>query len=158
MRLARADPMGAMAPPGQIMATATQITLKPTPEQRKELAGLQKTVDAGLQKVLSEDQKEQLKQIRADFARGNFGGARTVMVGPPGGPGGPPPGGPGGLVVLHRAAVPEVPRRGPWRSTGRPTWRRRHRLRFCLPARRAALRFSGPIDTARIMPVWRGRN
>ncbi len=84
--------MGPMAPPGQIIATATQITLKPTGEQKTQLADLQKTVDAGLEKALTADQKERLKQIKADFARGGPGGG-----GPRGGPGGGgPPGGGGG--------------------------------------------------------------
>jgi Arylsulfotransferase (ASST) len=82
--------MGPMPPPGQIIATAAQITLKPTAEQKKQLSDLQKTVDAGLEKTLTGDQKERLKQIKADFARGGPGG------GPPGGRGGPGGGGPPG--------------------------------------------------------------
>jgi hypothetical protein len=80
---------GAMPAPGQIMSLATQVTLKPTPEQKTQLADLQKEVDEKLAQVFTEDQKKQFKQVRDDFARG----------GPPGiGPGGPPggPGGPGG--------------------------------------------------------------
>ncbi len=76
----------AMPAPGQIISISTQVTLKPTPEQKTRLSDLQKTVDARLDKVLTDDQKKQLKQMRADFARG----------GPPGGPGGGPPGGPPG--------------------------------------------------------------
>ena len=77
----------AMPAPGQIMSVSTQVVLKPTPEQKTQLSDLQKEVDARLEKVLTDDQKKQLKQMRTDFARG----------GPPGGPGrGGPPGGPGG--------------------------------------------------------------
>ena len=77
---------GGFTPPGQILATSTQIQLKPTPEQKKALGDLQKAADDKLEKLLTDDQKKQLKQMKDDFARG----------GPPGGPGGPPPGGPGG--------------------------------------------------------------
>jgi hypothetical protein len=75
---------GAMPVPGQIMSLATQVTLKPTAEQKTQLTALQKEVDAKLESVLKDNQKAQLKQMRADFARG----------GPPGGPGGPGGGGP----------------------------------------------------------------
>jgi Arylsulfotransferase (ASST) len=79
---------GAMPPPGQIMSVSTQVVLKATAEQKTQLTDLQKTVEATLEKVMTADQRKQLKQTIADFARG----------GPPGGPGGPPggPGGPGG--------------------------------------------------------------
>ena len=66
-----------MPVPGQIMSVATQVTLKPTAEQKTQLTGLQKEVDAKLDKRLKDNQKNQLKQMRADFARG----------GPPGGTG-----------------------------------------------------------------------
>src|SRR5262249_34401141 len=78
-----------MPAPGQIMSVSTQVVLRPTPEQRTQLTELQKTVDAKLDKVLTDDQMTQLKQMRADFARGGPGG-------PGGGPPGGPPGGPGG--------------------------------------------------------------
>ena len=96
----------AMPAPGQIISVSTQVTLKPTPEQKAQLADMQKEVDAGLDKVLTADQKKQLKEMRADFLRG----------GPPGGPGGgrravrrpgggPPPlsGGPPGGSAVFRA-------------------------------------------------------
>ena len=87
---------GAMPVPGQIMSVATQLALKPTAEQRTKLTALQKEVDATLEKVLKENQKTQLKQMRADFARG----------GPPGGP----PGGPGGPAAgLRRPCSPVLP-------------------------------------------------
>jgi hypothetical protein len=77
---------GGFAPPGQIITTSVQIQLKPTAEQRMALANLQNKADALLEKLLTTDQKKQIRQMKEDFARG----------GPPGGPGGPPPGGPGG--------------------------------------------------------------
>jgi hypothetical protein len=85
---------GALPQPGQIMATTTQVTLKPTPEQRKQLSDLQKQVDTGLEKILTEDQRKEFAKMRKDFAAG---GPPRFGPGPggPRGPGGPPPGGPG---------------------------------------------------------------
>jgi Arylsulfotransferase (ASST) len=84
--------------PGQVMSVATQVALKPTPEQKTQLVDLQKEVDARLDKVLTDDQKKQLKQMREDFTHGGPPG--FVFAGPPGGgpgrPGGGPPGGPPG--------------------------------------------------------------
>jgi hypothetical protein len=94
----------AMPAPGQIMSVSTQVLLKPTPEQKTQLADLQKAVDAKLEALLTADQKKQLKQMRADFLRGGPPG------GPPGGPGGPGGGpppflftGPPGGSALFRA-------------------------------------------------------
>jgi len=90
---------GAPPQPGQILATTTQITLKPTPEQKKRLSDLQKEVDAKLEKLFTTDQKKQFQEMRKDLARG----------GPPGfgrGPGGPPAflfAGPPGGASLFRA-------------------------------------------------------
>ncbi len=80
---------GMMTVPGQVMSVATQVTLKPTAEQKAQLSDLQKDVDAKLDKVLTESQRKQFKQMRTDFARG----------GPPGGPGGPGGGPPPGLFA-----------------------------------------------------------
>jgi hypothetical protein len=86
--------IGGLPQPGQIMSVTTQVTLKLSSDQRKQLGDLQKEVDARLEKTLKEDQKKQLKQMREDFARG---GPRGGRPGPgPGGPPGPGPGGPGG--------------------------------------------------------------
>ena len=46
--------MGGMTVPGQIISVATQVTLKPTPEQKTQLAALQKNVDAELDKLFKE--------------------------------------------------------------------------------------------------------
>ena len=86
---------GGVAPPGRILSTSVQIQLKPAPEQKQALSDLQKSADDTLEKLLTDDQKKQFKQMGEDFAKG----------GPPGGPGGPPrgpggpPGGPGGPGV-----------------------------------------------------------
>jgi hypothetical protein len=91
--------MGGMPVPGQIMSVATQLALKPTTEQKATFSALQKDVDAKLESVLKDSQKNQLKQLRANFARGGTGG------GGPGGPGGGPPpgmfGAPGGGGVFR---------------------------------------------------------
>ena len=89
------------APPGKIISTSVMIQLKLKPEQKKTLVDLQKTADETVAKVLTDDQKKQLKQMTDDFAKGGpFGGFGGPPPGglPPGGPmaGGPPPGGPGG--------------------------------------------------------------
>ena len=97
----------AMPLPGQIMSVATQVTLKPTDEQKKQLADLQKEVDAKLDKVLTADQLKDLKQMRADFARGGPPGGPP---GPPGGPGGPGGGPPGGSSIFRAYRYgPEYP-------------------------------------------------
>jgi hypothetical protein len=103
-----------MPAPGQVMSVSTQVTLRPTSEQKTQLSDLQKTVDTTLEKVLTDDQKKQLTQARADFARGGPGGpGGGGPGGPPRGPGGPggPRGGPPGGSGLFRAYkyAPEYP-------------------------------------------------
>jgi hypothetical protein len=74
--------------PGQVLPTFLQDELKMSPEQKKQLEELQKDVDTRLGKILTDDQKKQLKEMR-ERGPGGFG--------PPGGrPGdGPPPPPPG---------------------------------------------------------------
>lgn len=68
--------------PGQIMPVFLQDQLKLTDAQKKDVEALQKDVDAKLDKLLTDDQKKMLKELKD---RG------------PGGPGGFPGGGfPGG--------------------------------------------------------------
>jgi hypothetical protein len=108
----RSNPFGpggfaAMPLPGQVMSASTQVALRPSPEQRKALSDLQKTVDDRFEKLLTDDQKAELKDMRADFARGPGGPGAGPPGGPPrgpGGPGGPPPfGGPPGGAGVFRA-------------------------------------------------------
>jgi EF hand len=78
--------------PGEILPGMLRDRLELTPEQSKQVDALQKEVDGRLEKILNEDQKAQLKEMR-DRGPGGFGpGGRR---GGPGG-GGPPPGGPDG--------------------------------------------------------------
>ena len=77
---------GMMRPPqpGQIMPEGLATQLKLTDEQKKKFAELQKDLDAKMEKLLTDDQKKMLKEMKE---RGPMG---------PGGPGGRSPGGPGG--------------------------------------------------------------
>ncbi len=86
----------AMAPlPGQILSKSTMTALKPSVEQQSRLDDLQKQVDAKLDKLLTADQKKQLKDVQENFGKG---GPFSGLPGgpPPAGPGGPPGGGAGG--------------------------------------------------------------
>jgi hypothetical protein len=74
--------------PGQIMPSFLQEMLKLTPDQKKQFDELQKEVDSKLAKILTDDQKKQLKEMRDRFPGGPGG------RGGPGGPGRPGPGGP----------------------------------------------------------------
>ena len=72
--------------PGQILPAFLQEVLKLSDDQKKQVADIQKDVDAKLDKILTDDQKKQLKDMRSR-GPGGFGGG-------PGGPGGPPKDGP----------------------------------------------------------------
>ncbi|HEX3152649.1 MAG TPA: hypothetical protein VHR66_31545 [Gemmataceae bacterium] len=74
---------GGGAAPGTILSAGTQTTLKLTDEQKKELEAIQKEVDAKLEKMLTEEQRTQLKTLK------------ERQAGPPGGAGGPGGGGRG---------------------------------------------------------------
>jgi hypothetical protein len=82
-----------MPRPGEVLPAPLQNMLGLTDDQKKQIAELQKDVDATVEKILTEEQRKQLKEMR-DRGPGGFG----PPGGRPGGPGGfgPPPGGPGG--------------------------------------------------------------
>jgi hypothetical protein len=84
--------MGPPSPPrpGELLPTMLRRNLKLTAAQTKELDDLQKEVDAKIDKILTDSQKKQLKEMRQRGPR-MFGGPGGP---PPGGPDGPPPGGP----------------------------------------------------------------
>src|SRR5207247_7436142 len=64
----------ARSQPGQVLAGPLQERLKLTAEQKKQVAEIQKDVDARLDKLLSDEQKKQLKEMREGLGRGGFGG------------------------------------------------------------------------------------
>ena len=66
--------------PGEVLAPPVQNALQMTAAQKKELAELQKKVDAELEKILTPEQRAQLKRMREGGGMG-MGGF----------PGGPPP-------------------------------------------------------------------
>jgi len=72
--------------PGQILSPFLQKELKLTSAQKSQLDALQSEVDAKLGKILTDEQKTQLKEMRKRGLGGPGGG--------PGGPGGPRPSGP----------------------------------------------------------------
>lgn len=84
---------------GEVIPSFLHQMLGVTDAQKKQLAALQKEVDAKIEKIFTEEQRKQLKEMRE---RGPGVMAFGGPGGPPGGPGGPgggpggPPGGPGG--------------------------------------------------------------
>ena len=85
-------PGGPPSRPGEVLSAMFQQRLVLSDEQQEQVAKLQAEVDARLEKILTEDQRSQLRAARQ---RG------------PGGPGGGPPGG------GRRQADPAVPVEGP---------------------------------------------
>jgi hypothetical protein len=86
--------------PGEILPRFLRDRLDLSAQQEKQIQELQKEVDGKLAKILTDDQKQQLKEMR-ERGPGGFG--------PPGGPGGPPggPGGPPGGGEGFRPPPPE---------------------------------------------------
>jgi outer membrane protein assembly factor BamB len=71
---ARPGGFGTPFRPGQVLAPPLQETLKLTPEQKKQLEEFQKEVDDRLNKILTEEQKKELREATAGFGRGGAGG------------------------------------------------------------------------------------
>ncbi len=91
--------------PGQLMPSGAQERLKLTDEQKKQLAELQKDADGKLDKLFTDAQKKQFKQM-VQFSKAFQGGPRG-----PGGPGGF--GGPGFFGPQGGSGVFRAPRYGP---------------------------------------------
>ena len=93
-------PMGSPPKPGEVLPPMMRSRLKLSSDQLAKLDELQRDVDSRMEKILTDDQKAQLKQMSARGPGGPPpGGGRGGRGGPgePGGPGGPPPGGPDGF-------------------------------------------------------------
>jgi outer membrane protein assembly factor BamB len=106
--------------PGQILSQPVQETLKLNAEQKQQLDALQKDVDSRLAKLLTDEQNNQLKEMRDMFGRGpggpgGFGGGRGGR------------GGPGGFGGFGGGSPPNVVYR--WeiycldRATGKVIWK-----------------------------------
>lgn len=98
-----------MGPPGRMGEVLPQMArqcLNLTSKQQKQVAELQKEVDAKLEKILTSEQSAQFKQMRD---RGPGGGPGFRRGGPPGegGPGGGPPFGRGGPPGEDRPPPPD---------------------------------------------------
>ncbi len=68
-------------PPGTVLSPRVQADLKLTDEQKKKIEELQKEVDARVQKVLTDDQNQQLRGLKANAGRsigGGFGGGQDA--------------------------------------------------------------------------------
>jgi poly(3-hydroxybutyrate) depolymerase len=61
-------------PPGTVLSPRVQENLKLTDEQKKKVEELQKGVDAGIRKILTEEQNKQLKGLKENAGRGFAGG------------------------------------------------------------------------------------
>ena len=77
---------GGSPQPGQVLPLMLQDMLELTDEQKKQVADLQKDVDARLAKILTDQQMSRLKQMRQRGPRGPGG-----RGGPEGAPPPPPP-------------------------------------------------------------------
>jgi spore coat protein CotH len=87
--------------PGEVLPPPLQEMLQLTAAQKKQLAEIQKEVDGKLEKLLTEEQRKQLKEMRERGPGFPGGGPMAIPFGPGGPPpgafpGGPPPVGPGG--------------------------------------------------------------
>jgi poly(3-hydroxybutyrate) depolymerase len=67
-------PGGFGTPPGTVLSSRVQDDLKLTDEQKKKIEEIQKEVDAQIQKVLTEEQNKQLKDLKESTGRGPGGG------------------------------------------------------------------------------------
>jgi hypothetical protein len=104
--------------PGEVLPAALVEAMKLSDSQKEQLAALQKDVDAEIEKILTDEQKERVKDVQnGRFDRLGPGGGRGGRGRGPGGPGrdGIAGRGPGG-----RRGGPGGPGRGPGGRGGGP--------------------------------------
>ncbi|HTK76580.1 MAG TPA: CotH kinase family protein [Gemmataceae bacterium] len=91
---------------GEVLPTFIQDMLNLTGEQKRKLAELQKETDARLEKILTAEQRAQIKGFRDGVAGGPGGFGPGPGPGPGGGgPGGRGPGGRGGMGMARSAPL-----------------------------------------------------
>jgi hypothetical protein len=62
--------IGGTAAPGQVMSGSRQTILRLTDVQMKEVADIQKRVDQGLARILTDEQSKRFQSLKEDFQRG----------------------------------------------------------------------------------------
>jgi outer membrane protein assembly factor BamB len=82
---------GGFAPPGQLLPPFLRDRLNLTDEQKKQLDALQKDVDGKLDKILTDEQRQQYQEMRDGLRGGGFGPGGRGGFGPGGFGGGRPP-------------------------------------------------------------------
>jgi Spy/CpxP family protein refolding chaperone len=75
---------GGFGRPGQIMSTFIQDQLKLSDDQKKQVADLQKETEDKIDKILTEEQRKQYKEIRERGPGGGFGKGGFGKGGPGG--------------------------------------------------------------------------
>jgi predicted esterase len=70
-------------PPGTLLSPRVQDNLNLSAEQKKKIEELQKQVDADIQKILTETQNKQLKELKDNASRGFGGGFGRKSNDPP---------------------------------------------------------------------------
>ncbi len=76
--------IGAPPQPGQVLPVSLQDALRLSESQRQQLAELQKEVETRLERILTTEQKQQLREMR-ERGPGGFGPPPTGTGGPGGG-------------------------------------------------------------------------
>ncbi len=105
---------GGLPPAGEVLSERLVEELALSDPQRGELEQIQQAVDDELAKIWTEDQQQQLKEMKSRPGRGMRPGFRPPFGPQAGRPGGPPPDagvpggpgrGPGGIFCSHRYAI-----------------------------------------------------
>lgn len=107
--------------PGHFLSDFKREKLKLSEDQTKEMAALQTELDSKLEKILTDDQKHQIEDMKnSPFAPKPGGGPQANNGGPGGPPQGGPGGGPGGRPGRGGPGGPGPGRGGPGGGPGGP--------------------------------------